>query len=211
MENFSPDDCFDEMAKVLMPDREPSEVGYIELLEEVKKLKEDENQCWKAIAKNKTEILMKYLPDYNPLFYPGSDSENIEGCLKKLLDENKKLKEEIQHKNEKFAEWCVENKKLKEENKELEAYYKNEIKKLKEDNDRLEQYHKWNKSAVLQLNDAKAEIKKLQKKAKQVSEIKDFLKYCDRNDDGHYQHYETRQLAIRVEGELKSLVEAKSE
>jgi hypothetical protein len=39
MENFSPDNCFDEMAKVLMPDREPTEVGYIELLEEVKKLK----------------------------------------------------------------------------------------------------------------------------------------------------------------------------
>jgi len=148
MENFSPDNCFDEMAKVLMPEREPSEVGYIELLEEVKKLKNDENQCWKAIAKNKTEILMKYLPDYNPILSGGSDSENIEGCLKKLLDENKKLKEEN---------------------------------------------------------------KKLQKKAKQVSEIKDFLKCCDRNDDGYYQHYETRQLAIRVEGELKSLVEAKSE
>ncbi len=172
MENFSPDDCFDEMAKVLMPDREPSEVGYIELLEEVKKLKEDENQCWKAIAKNKTQILMKYLPDYNPLLSGGSDSENLEGCLKKIIEENKKLKEE---------------------------------------NKRLEQCHEWNKSAALQLNDAKAEIKKLQKKAKQVSEIKDFLKYCDRNDDGYYQHYETRQLAIRVEGELKSLVVAESE
>ena len=49
MENFSPDNCFDEMAKVLMPDREPTEVGYIELLEEVKKLKE-ENEKWKYWA-----------------------------------------------------------------------------------------------------------------------------------------------------------------
>jgi hypothetical protein len=190
MENFSPDDCFDEMAKVLMPERVPSEVGYIELLEEVKKLKEDENQCWKAIAKNKTEILMKYLPDYNPILSGGSDSENIEGCLKKLLDENKKLKE--------LTEGIME-----EEGTEhilgINAYEKfcQAICELNHDEE-------WIKKL-------KAENKKLQKKAKQVSEIKDFLKCCDRNTDGYYEHYETRQLAIRVEGELKSLVVAKSE
>lgn len=83
---------------------------------------ENENQCWKEIARKKTQILMKYLPDYNPLLSGGSDSENLEGCLKKIIEENKKLKEE---------------------------------------NKRLEQCHEWNKSAALQLNDAKAEMKKL--------------------------------------------------
>jgi len=35
-------------------------------------------------------------------------------------EENKKLKEEIAHKNKKFGEWCEENKKLQEENKKLQ-------------------------------------------------------------------------------------------
>ena len=45
-----------------------------------------------------------------------------EGGIKKYEDlqkENKKLKEEIAHKNEKFSEWIKENKELEEHNKEL--------------------------------------------------------------------------------------------
>jgi len=48
---------------------------------------------WKEIAKNKTRILMKYLPDYNPALMGGSDSENLEECFKQLIEENKKLKQ----------------------------------------------------------------------------------------------------------------------
>jgi hypothetical protein len=94
MENFSPDNCFDEMAKVLMPEREPSEVGYIELLEEVKKLKADRDKYF------------GYLQD-----------KDLECETQRQQKEN--AWEEIEHKNEKFAEWCVENRELKEENKKL--------------------------------------------------------------------------------------------
>ena len=138
---------------------------------------------------------------------------------RQILDEVKKLRAHWDKTYSKEEGWMNElaSKYYQEKDLENEAL-KEENEKLKEENERLEQYHQWNKSAVLQLNDAKAEIKKLkeenkklQKKAKQVSEIKDFLKCCDRNTDGYYEHYETRQLAIRVEGELKSLVVAKSE
>lgn len=37
----------------------------------------------------------------------------------KLKEENEKLKAEIKHKNEKFSEWCEENRALKEENEKL--------------------------------------------------------------------------------------------
>lgn len=36
--------------------------------------------------------------------------------------------------------------------------------------------------------------------ADMITEIQSFLKVCDRNSDGHYEHYETRQIATRVEG-----------
>ena len=36
--------------------------------------------------------------------------------------------------------------------------------------------------------------------ADMLTEIQSFLKVCDRNSDGHYEHYETRQIATRVEG-----------
>ena len=47
----------------------------------------------------------------------GSD---IIDFVKVLEKENKKLKEEIKHKNEKFSEWCEENKELKEYSDNLE-------------------------------------------------------------------------------------------
>ena len=33
-----------------------------------------------------------------------------------------------------------------------------------------------------------------------TDEIQSFLKVCDRNSDGYYEHYETRQIATRLEG-----------
>ena len=35
--------------------------------------------------------------------------------------------------------------------------------------------------------------------ADMLTEIQSFLKVCDRNSDGHYEHYETRQIAVRFE------------
>jgi predicted RNase H-like nuclease (RuvC/YqgF family) len=51
------------------------------------------NKDWEAISRNKTKAIQKFLPDYNPQFYPGSDSENIEECFKKLIN---KYEEEFQ-------------------------------------------------------------------------------------------------------------------
>ena len=64
------------------------------------------NKDWEVIARNKTKILQKYLPDYNPLFYPGSDSENIEECFKKLIKKNNELKVAmIKHTQQNYDEW----------------------------------------------------------------------------------------------------------
>ena len=54
----------------------------------------------------------------------------VETCrekVKKLEEENKELKEEINHKNEKFGEWCEENKELKEENSILRDLIQNKL------------------------------------------------------------------------------------
>ena len=72
--------------------------------------------------------------------------------IKQGEEENKKLKEEIAHKNNKFSEWIEENKKLKEEcdkrghcEEVVETYEKgilkrnNEIKELKEENEKLQE------------------------------------------------------------------------
>jgi len=49
---------------------------------------------------------------HKTLQHQADDTEHYE-------KENKKLKEEIAHKNKLFGEWCEENKKLKEENEKL--------------------------------------------------------------------------------------------
>lgn len=108
--------------------------------EEIEELKKQNttNKDWEVIAKDKTKILQKYLPDYNPVFYPGSDSDNIEGCFKKLIkkyeeisntlnSENDRLEEENEKYIKRYCEEECEISKLKEEVKELlMKEYKNE-------------------------------------------------------------------------------------
>lgn len=111
MENFSPDNCFDEMAKVLMPDREPTEVGYIELLEEVKKLKKSKEyervSLLRKIAELKEQLEEKDAhwndwlnKEFGDELYPISPSPEPDEFVKKM----KGLKEE----NEKWKYWASE-------------------------------------------------------------------------------------------------------
>ena len=58
-------------------------------------VEQEQVNFWKSKAEKKTEILMKYLPDYNPLFNPGSDTECIEHSLKKIIDENERLAKSV--------------------------------------------------------------------------------------------------------------------
>lgn len=126
------------------------------LEEENKKLKEENKNDWKVIAKNKTEILMKYLPDYNPLFYPGSDSENIEECFKKQFKKQSEKYQELCYENDEInRKWAEDNerhtdilseqqeqiKDLELRSKELdgaEEHYDKIICKLKEENEDIE-------------------------------------------------------------------------
>ena len=47
---------------------------------------------WKSIAKQKTQALQEYFPDYNPAFQTCDDAEAIRMMLKKVFDENEILK-----------------------------------------------------------------------------------------------------------------------
>ena len=45
------------------------------------------------------------------------------------------------------------------------------------------------------------ENNKLKERLKNIiQDTKEFLEVCDRNADGYYKHYETRQIATRFEG-----------
>ena len=66
-----------------------------EMGEEIKKLNEEAEQIsWKSIAKQKTQTLQEFFPDYNPTFQTCPDEEAIRDMLKKVFDENEKLKAE---------------------------------------------------------------------------------------------------------------------
>ena len=105
MENFSPDNCFDEMAKVLMPEREPTEVGYIELLEEVKKLKKSKEfervSLLRKIAELKednlrrNEDLLSFRSLCDGLRLPDLTAECLWEEIHKRKKENTDLSEQI--------------------------------------------------------------------------------------------------------------------
>ena len=88
-----------------------------ELLEEVNDLNAEKKSFWEHQTKD--EIIAN-LKEENE----GLENHLVfwvkQGGIKKFEDlqkENKKLKEEITHKNNKFSEWIEENRQLKEENK----------------------------------------------------------------------------------------------
>ena len=142
------------------------------------------NKDWEVIARNKTKILQKYLPDYKPLFYPGSDTENIEGCFKKLI---KKYEEEIKELKENRDYWKAEwekdheqrvleqdiNEKLKEEIKDLKKQYhkefvKGEYKTMVKEDDKEEKIY----NLELENKQLKGEIKHKDNK---------FYEFCEEN------------------------------
>jgi len=90
---------------------------------------------------------------------------------------------------------------LEEENKKLKEQLDNEtsaegldeliIHNLKEENKKL--------------NEENERLKNM------IHDTEEFLKVCDRNADGYYKHYETRQIATRFEGGVYELVAEKWE
>ena len=90
--------------------------GYIKCLEKVKELKEEAEQIsWKSIAKQKTQTLQEFFPDYNPTFQTCPDEEAIRDMLKKVFDENEKLKGELYYTEQEAEGFRNEYPKLKEE------------------------------------------------------------------------------------------------
>jgi len=110
---------------------------------------------WEVIAKNKTKILQKYLPDYNPRFYPGSDSENIEECFKNLINKYQK-----------------ENEELKKENEEL--------KKFKEEAEETCQAHAVTQDLMSRIENQEKVIKRQTKEKEKLQNEREQFKYnCD--------------------------------
>mgnify|MGYP003667976715 CR=1 FL=1 len=156
---------------------------------EIRKLKKEnekldsDNKDWEVIARNKTKILQKYLPDYNPLFYPGSDSENIEECFKKY------------HKEFVKGEYKTM---VKESNVEEKIY------QLERDNEKLkvamikhtqQNYDEWKKETEsdaiklirLDLERAEEENKKLKEENEKLIETNELESIVKDDDNGNYQ------------------------
>lgn len=62
-----------------------------------------------TMASSTTNASMELIPGMDKLLGYMKAQDNK---IKQLTQENKKLQEEIKHKNEKFSEWCEENNKL---------------------------------------------------------------------------------------------------
>ncbi len=82
------------------------------------------------------------------------------------------------------------------------------IKKLAEENEVLKEENRVRREGVRYVFSLDTEvIKKLKEENKKLKETiddtKEFLKVCDRNKDGYYEHYETRQIATRFEGDYQ--------
>lgn len=105
---------------------------------------------------------------------------------KLLIDENKKLQEEIAHKNEKFCEWIEENKELTEYNKMLLEEYRELYELLNcEDHDsakscikKLQDLNKYKNAGIVSCQHD--EIKKLQEENEKLKEQYKDLKQYDR-------------------------------
>tara|TARA_Y100000401_G_scaffold36745_1_gene27511 strand:+ start:5252 stop:6121 length:870 start_codon:yes stop_codon:yes gene_type:complete len=112
MDAMDIDTFIDELEKVCdCPNQ-----GYIKCLEKVKELKEEAEQIsWKSIAKQKTQTLQEFFPDYNPTFQTCPDEEAIRDMLKKVFDENEKLKGELYYTEQEAEGFRNEYPKLKEE------------------------------------------------------------------------------------------------
>ena len=128
-------------------------IKYIkELKEEIEKLQEGNKKRFDKIKGLEYELKQEKekKPD-EPIVIKDSDIKRANKNLSKQLEtekdkvnqvltslecwkeENKKLKEEIKHKNQKFGEWCEENKELKEQIDKLEE--QEELKSIGKDDE----------------------------------------------------------------------------
>ena len=118
---MTPDECFDAMAKVLGHSN-PQDTGYIQLLEDVKKLKTQMDALRKQTC--------------------CADGEKLEDRIGEIIqyknkyrEENKKLKEEVEILN-KYREEMAENRRNHRREVEDIVDVKDYIKKLKEETSR---------------------------------------------------------------------------
>ena len=87
--------------------------------------KQEKHVCfWKCIARTKTETLQEFFPDYRPTFQTCSDEVAIRDMLKKVFDENKILKINLETAQEELKQTAADLwndiEKLEEENKTIE-------------------------------------------------------------------------------------------
>ena len=132
---MTPDQCFDEMA-VALGVAEPKDTGYTELLDLVKKLKEENEKLQKV-----DEQLEDALASLNFFKEQCAELKHKEYCLRQ--DAKGYSPSEVQEYREETEELKEENKKLKEENQELQENlthtednswdYYGELLKLKQD------------------------------------------------------------------------------
>jgi len=129
----------------------------------------EENEKWKSWA---SEVI----------YWSHSASKDTLESKKLITTDNKPTISNVRDFGKEISELKEKNKNVEEANEELREVIddlENTILHLESDKDDLEQ-----------------EIEKLKET---IDDTKEFLKVCDRNTDGYYEHYETRQIATRFE------------
>ena len=153
---MTPDQCFDEMAVALGV---PKDTGYIDLLELVKKLKEDKMKFAEKVMEQLVEGIKPQMDELKMKFAEKVVVEQIKPQMDKLKEENKELEEELEtcrkvrfSVSEMCQELREEKKKLKEEILEWKkraaginivsrlVNKEEENEKLKEENKKLKKY-----------------------------------------------------------------------
>jgi len=120
------------------------------------------------------------------------------GDIDRLKEKNEILSEEVKMKEELIPgmeKMIAHIKKLTAENKDL----KNKVDAIPEllEEERYKERANNERDMEDKDDELQAEIDELKE---MIDDTKEFLKVCDRNKDGYYEHYETRQIATRFEG-----------
>lgn len=98
---MTPDECFNAMAEALGMEN-PKDVGYLVILQEVKKLKEKNTQLREWVDRNQDEI--NRLRDVVDDVDDDDEEEKLREENNKLKEKNKKLKEKFEKLKKKFVE-----------------------------------------------------------------------------------------------------------
>jgi len=168
-------------------------VNFTELEQEVEK--------WKSWA---SEVI----------YWSHSASKDTLESKKLITTDNKPTISNVRDFGKEISELKEKNKNVEEANEELREVIddlENTILHLESDKDDLEKeacdYESMKKHRDTLLEESEESFMKIHKleeeneKLKEtIDDTKEFLKVCDRNTDGYYEHYETRQIATRFEG-----------